>query len=413
MHYDLIIVGGGPAGLTAGIYGARAKLKTLIIEKSRIGGQVYTTREIVNYPGFLKGTTGPKLIEAMVKHNKDFGTEFIKDEVFDLNITDKVIITKSGKKLNYNAIILATGSHPRKLNIKGEKKFTGQGVSYCATCDAEFYEDLNVVVVGNGDAAIEEAIFIAKFAKKVTIIVIHDEGILDCNKYSAEKAFINPKIEFVWNSTLLEIKGDYEVESVVIKNIKTGELYERKTDGVFIYVGTTPNTSFLEGKIDLDDDGYIMVNEKMETSAEGVFAAGDSRVKYLRQVITAANDGAIAAVAVERYIFEEKSFVDQVVNAKTPVVLAFWSPFNEKSIEVILKLEQSLSEELNCNFKLVKIDVYKNTTIPKKFSVDTVPKVLLLEDGKVINDIKTKRDYELRDISKLLRRDPLNGGKDN
>ncbi|MCL4441942.1 MAG: FAD-dependent oxidoreductase, partial [Firmicutes bacterium] len=199
--YDLVIIGGGPAGLAAGIYGARAKLKTVILEKSVVGGQAFTTREIVNYPGFFSGTTGPDLMATMADHAKGFGAEIIKEEVVEVELEgeEKRIKTKKGNQYQAKAVIIATGSQPRSLNIPGERELRGKGVSYCATCDAEFYEDLPVVVVGNGDAAIEEAMYITKYASKVTVIVIHDEGIVDCNRASAEKAFKNEKIEFVWN----------------------------------------------------------------------------------------------------------------------------------------------------------------------------------------------------------------------
>ena len=198
LEYDLVIIGGGPAGLTAGIYGARARLRTAILEKSVVGGQAFTTREIVNFPGFLGETTGPDLVTAFANHAKQFGSEIIKDEVVDLELEgeNKLIKLKMGGQLRARAVIMAVGSQPRLLNIPGERRLRGQGVSYCATCDAEFYEDLHVIVVGNGDAAIEEAIFITKYASKVTILVIHDEGIVDCNKASAEQAFRNQCRQF-------------------------------------------------------------------------------------------------------------------------------------------------------------------------------------------------------------------------
>ena len=297
--YDLVIVGGGPAGLTAGIYGARARLKTLILEKATPGGQAHTTREMVNYPGFYQGTSGPELMKKMADHAREFGAEFVKDEVtkVDLEGEIKLLSTRKGSKYRGKTVILAPGAEPRLLNIKGEKEFKGLGISYCATCDAEFYEDLNVVVVGNGDAAIEDAVYITKFAKKVIVIVIHDEGIVDCNQASAEKAFANPKIEFVWNSVLAEIKGKDEVEAVVVKNLKSGDLTEIEASGVFIYVGTVPRTELLKGKVAMDERGYVITNDMMETSVEGVYVVGDARVKYLRQVVTAASDGAVEKIA--------------------------------------------------------------------------------------------------------------------
>ncbi|NLI13472.1 MAG: FAD-dependent oxidoreductase, partial [Peptococcaceae bacterium] len=275
---------------------------------------------------------------------------------------------------------------PRLLNIPGEKKLRGSGVSYCATCDAEFYEDLTVVVVGNGDAAIEEAIYITKYASKVIVIVIHDEGIVDCNKASAEKAFKNPKIEFVWNSVLAEIKGKENVEAVVVKNLKTGELTEVKAEGVFIYVGMVPETEFLKGKVELDQRGYIPTNEMMETNIDGVCAAGDARVKYLRQVVTAANDGAVAAVTLERYLAEEDDFKENVLNADKPVLLAFWSPADEESIEAVARLEQTVAESGD-KVKLVKVDMSRKKRIARRYNVTEVPAALLLKEGKVVRNI--------------------------
>ncbi|TEB12937.1 thioredoxin-disulfide reductase [Pelotomaculum propionicicum] len=385
--YDLLILGGGPAGLAAGIYGARAKLKTAILEKGAVGGMAFTTREIVNYPGF-KSTTGPDLMKTMASHAKEFGAEIIKGQITEVDLDGeiKTVKTKKGVQYQARAVILAPGSQPRLLNIPGEKKLRGSGVSYCATCDAEFYEDLTVVVVGNGDAAIEEAIYITKYASKVIVIVIHDEGIVDCNKASAEKAFKNPKIEFVWNSVLAEIKGKENVEAVVVKNLKTGELTEVKAEGVFIYVGMVPETEFLKGKVELDQRGYIPTNEMMETNIDGVCAAGDARVKYLRQVVTAANDGAVAAVTLERYLAEEDDFKENVLNADKPVLLAFWSPADEESIEAVARLEQTVAESGD-KVKLVKVDMSRKKRIARRYNVTEVPAALLLKEGKVVRNI--------------------------
>lgn len=247
--YDVIVVGGGPAGLSAGIYGSRSRLKTVILQKGTPGGQAATTEELENYPGFPRGTTGPGLTQAMAEHARSFGTEILNEEVVELELegSTKIARTRSGKEYTAKIMILASGAAPRTLDVKGEKELRGKGVSYCATCDADFFEELDVVVVGNGDAAIEEAMYLTKFAETVTIIVIHDEGILDCNKVSAEKAFANPKIKWVWSSVLEEIKGDGIVESVVLKNIKTGELTEMETNGVFFFVGTVPETELPHG----------------------------------------------------------------------------------------------------------------------------------------------------------------------
>jgi len=399
--YDILIVGGGPAGLSAGIYGSRSRLKTVILSKGKPGGQAATTQDLENYPGFSRGTTGPALMEKMAAHAKDFGTEIIREEVIGLELEGDVKITKTknGKEYHSKTVILAPGAEPRTLNIKGENIFRGKGVSYCATCDADFFEDLDVIVIGNGDAAVEEAMYLTKFAQTVTIIVIHDEGILDCNKASAERAFANPKLKWVWNSVLEEIKGDGLVESVVLKNIKTGELSEMETNGVFFFVGTVPKTELVKGKIDLDAQGYIITNEQMETSIPGVYAAGDARAKYLRQVITAASDGAVAAVAAEKYLAEEEGFKEQVLSVSEPVMVAFWTPQVEESIDAVSRLEQ-VAGTLNGVVRLVKIDTYRNKRVAKRYGVTEIPSVVFFHKGEVVG--KLLGDFTDKDVTKII-----------
>jgi thioredoxin reductase (NADPH) len=385
--YDLVVLGGGPAGLAAGLYGARARLKTAILEKGAVGGMAFTTREIANYPGF-KSIAGPDLMKTLADHAKSFGAEIIKENVTEVELDGetKIIKTKKGNEYGARAVILACGSEPRMLNVPGERRLRGSGLSYCATCDADFYQDLTVVVIGNGDSAIVQADYITKYASKVYVIVIHDEGILDCNRVSAEKAYKNEKIEFVWNSVLAEVKGKEDVESVVIKNLKTGELTEIKAEGVFIYVGMIPETKLLKGKVDLDPSGYVITNDMMETNVEGVYAVGDVRIKYLRQVVTSVNDGAIAAVAAERYLIEEDDFKENVLNADKPVVLAFWTPTDGDSINAVAKLEQVIGESGD-KVSLVKVDMSRMKTIAQKYNVTATPTALLLKEGKVVSDI--------------------------
>ena len=386
--YDIVIVGAGPGGLAAGIYGSRSRLKTIILQKGRPGGQAATTEDLENYPGFGRGTTGPQLMQAMADHAESFGTEIVRDEVIDVDLEGEIkrIKTKSGKEYQAKIVILALGAEPRMLNIKGENKFRGKGVSYCATCDADFFEELDVVVVGNGDAAVEEAMYLTKFAESVTIIVIHDEGILDCNKVSAEKAMANPRIKWVWSSVLEEVKGDGLVETILIKNIKTGEITEMPINGVFFFVGTLPKTELVKGKVELDEQGYIVTNDQMETSIPGVYAVGDCRVKYLRQVVTAASDGAIAAVAAEKYLAEEEGFKQQVLDAEEPVMVAFWAPQIEESITLLSELEKWL-EEYGNGTRLVKIDTYRNQRLVKRYAVDEIPTVLLFHKGELLSKL--------------------------
>lgn len=308
--YDVIIIGGGPAGLAAGLYAARGKMSTLILEKEKAGGQIVNTAEVANYPGSMENATGPVLIDRMVEQCKEFGAEFLKDTINEIKV-DESIKVLVGEKETYKAksIIIASGANPRLIGVPGEKELTGKGVSYCATCDADFFTDLEVFVVGGGDSAVEEAIFLTKFARKVTIVHRRDE--LRAAKSIQEKAFNNPKIDFIWDSTVEEIKGDGIVESVVFKNVKTGETTEYTADeddgtfGIFVFVGYIPATEIYKDIINMDETGYIITDDNMKTNIPGVFAAGDCRVKSLRQVITAAADGAIAAIQSEKYIENE------------------------------------------------------------------------------------------------------------
>jgi len=383
-QYDMLICGAGAAGLAAGVYGGRARLRTLILEKGIVGGTAYDTRELVNYPGFhAEDVSGSFLMGEMALHAERFGTKIVRENVVDMDLEGdvKVIRTKKGREYGAKTLILAFGTEPRLLGIPGEKELRGCGVSYCATCDAENFEGATVAVVGNGDAALEEAMYIAKFADKVIIIVIHDEGIVDCNKYSAEKAFKHPKLEFVWNTTLAEIKGEEEVEAIVLRNLKTGESTERRADGVFFYVGLVPQTVCVKDKVDMNRQGYILTNGKMETSVPGVYAVGDCREKYLRQVVTAAADGAIAAVAAEKYIEEFEEY-EELLQAEKKVLLAFWSPLNEFSISALSKAEQVLAEAQD-TIQLFKIDMSRKQMLAHKYQVQEPATFVLLEKGEV------------------------------
>lgn len=306
MIYDVVIIGGGPAGLAAGLYAARAKLNTIIIEKGANGGQIATTDEVENYPGSMENVTGPKLVARMLKQAEGFGAKRVSDEIIEVDFSDKIKVLKSAKE-EYRAksVIIATGAVPRLIGAPGEKELTGRGVSYCATCDAAFFQDLEVYVMGGGDTAVEEAIYLTKFAKKVTII--HRRGELRAAKSIQEKAFKNEKIGFMWDTVITEIKGDGMLESFVVKNLKTGEEREIFPDeedgafGIFVFIGYLPATKLFKDIIHMDRD-YIITDEDMKTNVPGVFAAGDNRVKSLRQVVTATSDGAIAAVQAEKYI---------------------------------------------------------------------------------------------------------------
>lgn len=305
--YDVIIVGSGPAGLSAGLYAARAKMSTIILEKDKTGGQISGTEEVANYPGSIREATGPTLVARMVEQAELFGAERMKAEVlsFDLEGQVKTVVTSKGE-LKAKSIILAMGARPRLLNVPNEKALTGKGVSYCATCDAEFFTDLEVCVFGGGDTALEEAMFITKFAKKVTIIHRRDE--FRAAKSIVEKAEKNDKIEFIFNSGAKKIIGEDMVRGIEIENYVTGETTEIMADpndglmGIFVFVGYIPETTLVKTLVKLDEAGYIITDEQMQTGIPGVFAAGDIRKKTLRQVVTATADGAIAAVQAEKYV---------------------------------------------------------------------------------------------------------------
>lgn len=301
--YDIVIVGGGPSGLSAGLYGSRAKLDVLVIEKAKFGGQTTTTAELENYPGSIPECTGPALSKRMHEQAEEFGTEFVKDDIVSIDFSGDLKVVK-GKNAEYQGrtVIIATGAEPRLAGFENELELRARGVSYCATCDADFFEGLDVAVIGGGDSAIDEAIYLTKFAESVTII--HRRDTLRAAKSLQEKAFNNPKIKFIWDSVPVAAHGDELLENLEIKNHKTGEISTLEVNGVFVFVGLDPITEAFKGQVDLDPSGYVPTDEDMRTNVPGVFAAGDVRVKTLRQVITAAADGAIASIAAEKYINE-------------------------------------------------------------------------------------------------------------
>jgi len=302
--YDVVIVGGGPAGLTAGIYASRARLKALLLEGMIVGGQMMTTDIIENYPGFPQ-ISGAELSNIMDEQAKGFGLTRETGEVTGLEVAggQKFVVKTAERKYRTEAIIICTGTEYRKLDIPGEAEFTGRGVSYCATCDGAFFKDSKIVVVGGGDSALTEALFLTKFAKKITII--HRRDALRATKIYQERAFANSKIDFLWSTVLEEIRGNQTVGSVLVKNVTSGETREVPTEGVFMFIGITPKTAFLKGLVELDESGYILVDEEnLQTSVDGIFAAGDVRKKLLRQVATAVGDGATVAFAVEKYLEE-------------------------------------------------------------------------------------------------------------
>ena len=304
--YDVIIIGSGPAGFTAGIYTSRAKLKTLIISGSLPGGQLMTTSEVENYPGFPNGIFGPELMMNMRQQAERFATTIIDDEVLKVDFKKRpFLISTHSETYEGRAILLCTGASPRKLGIDGEQEFGGRGVSYCATCDGPFFKGEEIAVIGGGDTAIEEATFLTKFGKAVKII--HRRDFLRASKILQEKAFENSKIQFVWNNVVTRIAGNKKIESIDLKNLTTGKTQNLSVGGLFVAIGHEPNTSIFKDQLELDDKGYVVLKENTRTSVEGVFAAGDVHYYRYRQAVTAAGFGCMAALDVEKWLSENKS----------------------------------------------------------------------------------------------------------
>ena len=300
-EYEVVIIGGGPAGLTAGLYTSRAKLNSLLIEKGVVGGQIVDAEQVENYPGFPEGISGLELGQLMHRQATKYGLKTIIAEVTGVEPQQKQIVVKTTEgNFIAKAVIIASGSERRKLGIPGEEEFIGKGVSYCATCDAAFFKGLPVAVVGGGNAAITEALHLTRFASRVT--VIHRRNQLRANGIIQEKAFSEPKIEFLWDTVAEEIEGENSVRRIKLRQVKTGEKSSLDIAGVFISVGLKPNTNYLKGVVSLDNGGYVITNDKMETEIPGIFAAGDIRRNSARQAITAAGDGATAAFYAEKFI---------------------------------------------------------------------------------------------------------------
>ncbi|HIE19027.1 TPA: thioredoxin-disulfide reductase [Candidatus Bathyarchaeota archaeon] len=304
--YDIIIIGSGPAGLTAAIYTSRDGLKTLVIAGTSWGGQLMLTTEIENFPGFSEGVMGPELMEKMRKQAEKFGAEIILEDAASVDFKDKPFKVKAGgKTYEAHSVIIATGASRRWLGLESERRLRGRGVSVCATCDGPFFRDRRVVVVGGGDAAIEEALELTKFAKEVKII--HRRSQLRASRILQKRAFSNPKIGFIWNAIVQEIIGKERVKGVKLERTDTGGEFTIKCDGVFVAIGSKPNTEIFRNQIELDKDGYIITHDETKTSVEGVFAAGDMQDRRYRQAVIAAASGCKAALDAEKYLEKEGS----------------------------------------------------------------------------------------------------------
>lgn len=401
-HYDVVIIGGGAAGLTAGIYCGRARLKTLIIEKSLVGGLATYTNEIENYPGFPDGTTGLGLMELFHKQAKKFGVNFKLTDVKKVDFKNDIKVVETFRT-NYMAktVIIASGGKPRLSGAKNEDIYLyDKGISFCATCDAAANTDKTVMVIGSGDAAIEEGMFLTKFASKVIVSVMHDNGKMDCNEIAKNQALQNPKMEFMWNTVVDSFEGDSHLDTIVLKQLKTNELVPVKVDTCFLFIGYLPNTEIFKGLLDMSKNGYLITNEKMETNIPGVFATGDVRDKFLKQVATAVGDGAIAGYCVEKYISESEIYENQILNGGNPSIVYLYNAVDKKSCELLPIIETFSSENKNKDLKVSKIDVYKSDGIAKRLGITSFPCVVYLDKHKIVKILDA--DMSVNSINKLL-----------
>lgn len=420
--YDLIIIGGGPTGLTAGIYAGRAKLNVLILEKSSIGGQIYLTNEVANYPGIFE-TTGSNYAEQLKKQAEAFGVEIISGEVTNMKFSKEIkeIKTSTDTYKGYS-VLIATGASPRKLGFPGEEEYTGRGVAYCATCDGEFFTDMDVFVIGAGFAAAEEAMFLTKFARKVTVIAREPE--FTCAKSIADKVLANPKIEVKFNTEILEAKGDIQLRSAKFKNNVTNEVFEYKANegesfGIFVFIGYEPQSKLFKDIITLDNQGFIPTDEELATNIEGVYAAGDIRPKKLRQLVTAVSDGATAAFSIEKYVHDLKGKLGvekEENNSKTTSEIKhptkkflddniqnqlkdIFSKF-DKTVKVVLikdpeiaksiQMEEFLSEisSLSDKIEFQSLNKNENLELEKKIDAERFPTIAFFDQDNNFKGVK-------------------------
>lgn len=383
--YDVIIIGGGPGGLSAAIYAGRAELKTLLIEKGAYGGRINDTEEIKNFPGTVKDS-GAHLMNTFKNHADQYpSVQFKRTTVTGVEKNDSGFIVHTKRRGDYKAkiVVLDVGTKPRQLGIPGEEEFTSRGVSYCATCDAEFFKDKEIYVLGSGDQAIEEAEYLAKFATKVNIIVLHEPGHLDCNEVAAEEIQKNPKVNFVWNSTLKRIEGSENVEKIEIEDVNTGNLTTKATNGIFMFVGMTPMTEIVDGLVEMNHAGYIKVNQEQETSLAGLYAIGDCTDTFSRQVITAAADGAKAIIAGERYLSEKKR-LESILNGQVQkVAFIFYNPYVANEVEKLTEVENKFS-----NYKIYKQDISRQSILYRQLGINNTIAVALYESGRLVKVIK-------------------------
>lgn len=383
-NYDVVVIGGGPAGLTAAIYAGRARLKTILIEKSLIGGLATYTNEVANYPGFPTAVKGEDITNLMKAQAENMGVKFKLTAVKSVQLQGDLKTVETFRTIyQTKTVIIASGGRPRTTGAKNEEKFLyDKGISFCATCDAAANTGKHVVVIGSGDTAIEEGMFLTKFARKVTVSVLHDCGKMDCNEIAKETALGNPKMDFIWNTVVDSFEGKDHLERVVLKDLKTNQLIPVDCDTCFEFIGYLPNTELFKDQLQLTNSGYIQTNEKMETGVDGVFACGDIRDKWLKQISTAVGDGAIAGFAAEKYIEESKAFKEIILQDKKPGLVYLYNavdPASRSFLNTIGKIEN----QRNGAIAVARVDVYKSKGIAERLNVDTFPTVVVVKEGKV------------------------------
>lgn len=383
-HYDTVIIGGGPAGLTAALYTGRARLKTLLIEKALIGGLATYTNEICNYPGFPDGITGIDLMKLFERQARHFGVEFKNSPVKSVQLSgDDKLVETFRTVYHAKAVIIATGGKPRLLGVPGESDFLyDKGISFCATCDAATCRGKTVMVIGSGDAAVEEGLFLTKFADKVIMSVIHQEGQMDANAVAQEEARNNPKMEFRWNTVVDHFEGDGHLQRVILKDTKRNALLPVEVDRCFYFIGYLPATDLFTGQVTLTERGYIPTNTRMQTNLEGVFAAGDVRQTCLRQVATAVGDGAIAGFEAERYIAEMEVYRKQLMQKEKPGLIFVYSAIDAASRD-LLPMVQEIERHYAGAVKLSLLDVYKSECIASRLGAVAMPSVIFTRDGEI------------------------------
>ncbi len=391
-QYDVVIIGGGAAGMTAGIYCGRAKLKTLLIEKSLVGGLATYTAEIENYPGFPEGSSGIELMNLFQKQAKRFGVDFKLTDVKSVSLEGEVKKVETFRNI-YEAkvVIVASGGKPRLTGATNEDKYLyDKGISFCATCDAAANNGKTVMVIGSGDAAIEEGMFLTKFADKVIVSVMHDTGKMDCNEIAKAQALANPKMEYVWNTVVDSFEGGEHLDTVVLKNLKTNEKIPVKVDSCFLFIGYVPNTEIFKGMLDMDRAGQLITNEKMETNIQGVFGAGDVRSKFLKQVATAVGDGAIAGYSAEKYIAESEVYEEQLLNHGKPSLVYVYNAADSASRELLSVFDEFAKE--NSAVKVTPIDTYKSDGLAKRLGVTKLPCAVYINGSKIVSTLDSAID---------------------